>query len=329
MIIECPQCRRKYRIEDSRVPAQGTVARCGGCGHRFPVHPLEPEEGITCPKCGARQPSGDECTSCGVIFSKIPPGAKEVDTQESSVPVTPETVAVTTAPNGEGAVFPAGVFHSGGSVPVSHGAPFPIGGAFRFGWDRVRGHLGFFVVFLALGFLLILVPCFLADVATERAPAVTLVLFRAVDLIIEATVTMGCIKVGLRVCDGEKPDLSNLLDCMPLFFKYSFATLLYGLIVFAGLLLFIIPGMVWAIRYMFFAYFIVDAGKGPWESLKSSAAITRNVKLDLFLLALALTGINVLGLLALGVGLFVTIPLSLVASAYVFRGLQKQSPQTE
>lgn len=140
---------------------------------------------------------------------------------------------------------------------------------------------------------------------------------------------MGCIKVGLRVCDGEKPDLSNLLDCLPLFFKYSFATLLYGLIVFAGLLLFIIPGMVWAIRYMFFAYFIVDAGKGPWESLKSSAAITRNVKLDLFLLALALMGINVLGLLALGVGLFVTIPLSLVASAYVFRGLQKQSPQTE
>ena len=39
----------------------------------------------------------------------------------------------------------------------------------------------------------------------------------------------------------------------------------------------------------------------------------------LFLLALALIGINILGAIPLGLGLLVTVPLSIIASTYAYR----------
>jgi uncharacterized membrane protein len=72
---------------------------------------------------------------------------------------------------------------------------------------------------------------------------------------------------------------------------------------------------------MFFSYFVVDQELGPIEALKRSAEITQGVKGDLFLLGLALGGINLLGAVALLIGLFATIPTAMLATAFVYRRL--------
>ena len=49
MIITCPECRRKYRLEDSQVKAPYQKMRCSGCGHIFVYEggrPLETEEKV-------------------------------------------------------------------------------------------------------------------------------------------------------------------------------------------------------------------------------------------------------------------------------------------
>ena len=111
---------------------------------------------------------------------------------------------------------------------------------------------------------------------------------------------------------------------MCLFSKYILSLIIYGLIVLAGLILLIIPGIIWAIKFQFFGYFIVDKGLGPIESLKQSAKITKDTKWTLFLFGLLSGLINLLGALLLLVGLFATVPTTMMAKAFVYRKLLGQ-----
>jgi uncharacterized membrane protein len=89
-------------------------------------------------------------------------------------------------------------------------------------------------------------------------------------------------------------------------------------------ILLVIPGIIWSIRFHFFSYLIVDKGVSPIEALKKSSKITKGTKWDLFLFGILLVFINILGALALLVSLFVTMPATMVANAFVYRKLLSQ-----
>ena len=61
------------------------------------------------------------------------------------------------------------------------------------------------------------------------------------------------------------------------------------------------------------------------SALKRSSAITRGVKWDLFIFGIMFFGLNILGVLCLLVGLFVSIPVSALAVAFVYRKLLSQT----
>lgn len=44
MEISCPNCSKKYRVEDSLIPAEGRKVRCRRCEHVFSVSRPEPEQ---------------------------------------------------------------------------------------------------------------------------------------------------------------------------------------------------------------------------------------------------------------------------------------------
>ena len=132
------------------------------------------------------------------------------------------------------------------------------------------------------------------------------------------------IKIVISCAKGEKPEFGDLFNCYPLFFKYLFATILYCLIVFGGLILLIVPGIIWAIQFGFYGYYIVDENAGIMQSLSKSSALTRGVKWDLFCFNLLCFALNIAGLLCLLVGLFATLPTTMVALAHVYRSLRGQ-----
>lgn len=55
---------------------------------------------------------------------------------------------------------------------------------------------------------------------------------------------------------------------------YIWTNILYFLIVFGGLILFIIPGIIWGIRYFFADYFVIIEGISGKKALSRSAALT-------------------------------------------------------
>ena len=136
---------------------------------------------------------------------------------------------------------------------------------------------------------------------------------------------MGLIKITLKLLDKKETEINDLFSCSKYFINFVASGILYGLIILGGFILLIVPGIIWSIKYKFFGYFIIDKGMGPVEALKASANITQGAKWDLFLFGILLALINLLGALALLVGLFVTIPTTLIATTYVYRKLAKQA----
>ena len=196
--------------------------------------------------------------------------------------------------------------------------------AIRFGWDTMKGNIGFFIGLMMVVAPISLVPQIIRDVVGEDASVLSII-GQIVFLVFDIILTMGLIKIALRFCDNEKGRFADLFSCYPLFIKYISGIILYILIVFGGMILLIIPGIIWGVKFQLFEYFIVEKGLGPIESLKKSAEITTDVKWDLFLFQILLGLINLLGVLAFIIGLFATLPTTALAIAFVYRKLLAQT----
>jgi uncharacterized membrane protein len=134
---------------------------------------------------------------------------------------------------------------------------------------------------------------------------------------------MGVSFITLQFVDNKKPKLKDVYYTKNLF-NYILASIIRTLIIAVGFILFIIPGIIFSIKLQYSQYLIVDKGKDAVDSLKGSWKMTKGVKWNLFLFGLLLGLINILGFLALLVGLFVTVPLTMVANAFVYRKLLSQ-----
>jgi uncharacterized membrane protein len=104
---------------------------------------------------------------------------------------------------------------------------------------------------------------------------------------------------------------------------YVASSIIFGVMVLIGLVFFIVPGIYIGIRCHFFGFFIVEEGCGPIDALSRSAELTKGNVGNLFLWWLMLFGINVVGLLALGVGVLITAVITMLATAVVYRYLQR------
>ena len=200
---------------------------------------------------------------------------------------------------------------------------FSIKEALTFGWDAFKSRVGFFIILLLLLGVLAAIPQFLIKHTEIVGLRVTLVI---INQLLQYFLTVGLVKIGIKVVDGSEVRIIDLFSGGPVFVTYVLGALLFTLIVLAGFVLLAVPGIILSVMLQYYSYFIIDKNMGPVESIKASAALTKGVRWKLFGFGLALLLINIAGALLLVVGLFVTIPVSLVAVAFVYR---KLLPQTQ
>ena len=147
--------------------------------------------------------------------------------------------------------------------------------------------------------------------------------------IVGVAITIGLTKTILMLVDQNQKDYKNLyLFTLPLFIPFLLTSIAYSAIMVAGIILLIVPGVIWAIKFQFFSYLIIDENLKPKKALIKSGIMTQGHKLQLFLLALVLGLANLAGALLFLVGLIFTIPMSLLIMAYTYRELNpvKQTP---
>jgi uncharacterized membrane protein len=200
----------------------------------------------------------------------------------------------------------------------------PVGASIRRGWGVFQENVFFLVaVFVIVSVAYVVIER--AETLGERLPYPAELLIFVGYLVVVAIVEIGIINVCLKLIDSGNAKFEDLTSAIGVFVKFLIATVLYGLMVGLGIVFLIIPGVYLAIKFGFFGHFIVDEGLDPFEALKASSQLTDNVKLELFVFFLLIIAINFLGLLCLGVGVFVSWPVSRLALVNVYRELRKQT----
>ena len=144
--------------------------------------------------------------------------------------------------------------------------------------------------------------------------------------LVSAYLTIGVIRISLKLLDSKKPEFADLYSAKAEeFIRYLIGSLLYGLIVIAGFILLIIPGIIFSLKYQYYSYLIVDKHLDPMEAIKQSGKITQGYKWKLFLFGIVVGLITILGFLALIVGILVAAPVTGLAQAYVYRKLASRT----
>lgn len=201
---------------------------------------------------------------------------------------------------------------------------FSIPEAIDFGWCSMKNNFWLFAI------LLIILGVFSAisdrfSKSAKDLPILIVIITNLVFLFLNVMIHIGIIKISLKLANNQKGEFVDFFSSLHLFFKFLFASIVYGLIVLAGFILLIIPGIIWSVQFGFFGYLIISHGLGISASLKKSSEITSGIKGKLLIFYLLLFVINLAGLLCLIIGLFVAIPTTIIAGAYVYRKLLDQA----
>ncbi len=202
-------------------------------------------------------------------------------------------------------------------------AALSVSAALRFGWEKTKANLKPLLLLGLSGAFLALLQRALSRPHGVGDP-VMLLFVQA----LQVGVAMLFARTALWLHDGKPVALAHLGPMLKGYLTFFAATLICELIVAAGLVLLVVPGVLWAVRFGFAPYLTLDQQLDPIEALHESARLTRGERGALFKLGLAFIGLNLLGALAFGVGLFLTLPVTFLAAAHALRTLQAHHPAT-
>lgn len=195
--------------------------------------------------------------------------------------------------------------------------------ALVFGWDSFKKEWKLLLTVFIGVWVISAILSGISGNLYESDASVAGVLVDILSYVVNAILGVGLLRILLDVTDHKKASWRSLYTEHGKAWRYILATILYGLMVVVGLILLVVPGIYLAVKFQFYAYFIVDKNMGVIESLKHSSKITKGSIMNLFLFGLICVALGLLGLLAFGVGLLVVVPVLSVASTHIYRKLDK------
>ena len=140
-------------------------------------------------------------------------------------------------------------------------------------------------------------------------------------LVFFASVEIGFLQICLGLYDGRKPRFADCFADWSLGLKFLAGQIFFVLMVAVGLLLLVVPGVYVGVRYALFGFCMAAGETDLLESFRQSAILSAGKWAALLGIFAVLLLLNVLGASLLGLGLFITIPLSGLISTAIYRQL--------
>ncbi len=284
--FRCTQCNKLLRTADE---SAGKKAKCPECGQVLRVPSPEP----------AAAPD---------------PAPPMFDTGAPSPPQTPAVPS----PGPAAAAAPG---------ELGHGK-LDLNDLIRTTWEIFKGEALMCILaplVLTLAVLMIGVAAFVIVGVLSAVLQSGLVAGLLVFLLIVATLplsmwlTIGQLRFFLNVARGQKPDFGDLFRAkLPEVWPFLGASLLFGLMVWIGSILLIVPGIIVATMFCQFAYLMADRGTGVFDSFGLSKQLTNGNKMTLFLtwlvcgFAAAVITAVTLGIASLATGPFFSMMLAVI-----------------
>ena len=137
-------------------------------------------------------------------------------------------------------------------------------------------------------------------------------------LIILPVLTLGFFHYCLLRVKGEKAGIPALFYPFTFFFPAWGLVVLVRLMVFMGSLFFIVPGIILSLIFLFSYFILLENKGGVIHALKESIKLSEGLRWKILATWVLGSLINILGVLALGIGLIFTIPIAPLGTAYLY-----------
>jgi len=203
-----------------------------------------------------------------------------------------------------------------------------VGQAFSVGWSLTKQHIGML--------LLLQVSTFLAQIGLSAVTAfmdedeiLLLAAFNIVSFVVSLVLQIGLQRISLDLVDRpeESPSFRAFLSPPFILFSCFVSSILYLAIVLLGSFALIIPGIWLALMFIYCSLSIIDKGHGPIRGLAASKILTRGRRLRLFWFFCCAVGLNILGMIPLGLGLLLTAPITMIGVAWIYRVMEQRNAE--
>lgn len=163
----------------------------------------------------------------------------------------------------------------------------------RRGWDLFRKRTDYFILFTLVFFIASSIPL--------------------ADLLLIPPLAAGFILVAHYLASGKQVYFEDFFNGFRHFAELFLFTLIAIVLVFIAFLALILPGIYLSVGYIFVPFYIIFGKMGFWEAMEASRLVIHREWFGIFGFVLVLIMINILGFMALGIGLLITVPLSYCA----------------
>ncbi len=195
---------------------------------------------------------------------------------------------------------------SGPEAPSSPRPSKPVTDYVKDGWELFKrypgGFAGFFLLYVFLEFVLNAVP----------------LVGRIAGAVIGPPLIMGNFIVSARLLQGQEPEFGDFLTGFQFMLPLVLASIASWLLVALGVILLIIPGLYLAVGYSFALILVIDRRLSFWPAMETSRQTVHPIWFRMFGLMLLLILINLAGALLLGIGLFISVPLTFCTLTAVY-----------
>ncbi len=206
-------------------------------------------------------------------------------------------------------------------------AYFSIGSAFSSAWETFKvkpwSLMGILLLFSGISLAIGLIETLLTGSTIVLGLQFTLIRSG-----VSAFGQMLFIKMGLNIHyksineTGVYPDVGTWM-------KIFGASILYSLLIIIGLILLIIPGIYFSVKYVLYTYVIVDQDQGVIDSFSEAGNLAKGNWWKLFLLSIITGALSFSGLLLLGVGVIFTSTLSQLIWMHAYLQLKDSARDPE
>lgn len=201
-------------------------------------------------------------------------------------------------------------------------APVSVGEAVSYGWAAYWKNVGPMIV---IAVVIVAIEIVFSLIGTATDSVFFQIVFNLIGWLLGLFLALGWFRVALEVTQGRRPEVGDVFRAEG-YGPYIVASIVFGIGFFIGLLLCVIPGIIFAVVFGFYGFVAAERGNTvrPMETLQRAADITRGYRWQLFGLAIVLALINLVGALLCGVGLLFTLGITIIAWAYTYRRLSNE-----
>lgn len=189
--------------------------------------------------------------------------------------------------------------------------------AFDFAWMMFKKQLGLFIAIMLTFFASWVILEFIV-VAGQRFGFLLWVIAHSSFFIIFASMEIGLIRICLASHDGKQIRYSDIFRELHLGINFLFVQLIYFVMFLVGFVLLIAPGAYLSTKYTLYAFHFAEGRSNLKQSFQQSAVTSQGSWWFLFWFSVFIFLLNVLGASILGVGLMITVPLSVLMKTYIY-----------